>query len=161
MKKHVGLSVYVEINGELHVALQRRGLYDHENGFGLEVWAGGCQPLVHGGMESHESDPFEALKREGGEEVGREFMIEAVKYPTKLEDTEEAFFMATKMAIESLNLIRWHVSSGGLALLTEEELVKCKDLSCLEREKPVLSNVIAMFPHDLKFVKMGFDLYRK
>jgi hypothetical protein len=159
LRKHVGLSVYVEINGILHTALQKRGLYDHEDGFKDESWAGGLQPLVHGKMEDFDADPFQALIREGGEEVGKEFMTEVIKYPTRIEDSETAFCMAAKMELESLELIRWHVSSGGLVLLTEEKFNNTLNLKSLDSKKLVTS--IALFPDDLKFVMKGFELYRK
>lgn len=165
MPERVGLIVVTLIeNGaggeEKAAVLQRRGTYNFEKRK-PESYPGGCQLTVTGKIERSES-PSQALEREIGEELGREFRQNFFERDVTSKllffgETGERAVWGTFLCVSTLRQVTLHPSSGGFVLVSERGLQRVKDLSKCNKGRGVRrQNQIAMFSDELEFVKLAF-----
>lgn len=167
-KRSVGLIVTTteEYKPEQKAFLQIRGLYNVEKGF-PESWPGGCQVTVHGGCNPLEDD-FVALYREIEEELGLEAARILKEYMdtlsmTKIFTHEDEKKVVTTFAIRVpdlffLKAVRLHASSGGIRIVTKEDIPNIQDLTKFNRVEGVFDRrVVAMFPDELEALKKALE----
>lgn len=158
--KHVGLMLYVIINGILYAILQKRGEWNHEK-LTPESWPGGCQPTVHGKVEEGE-DLWDALHREVREELGFEFES-VLHYLSSLEGEGKYYKFEKDGNLYSVGLIlpedigrmQLSASTGGLKLISRKKMAGIINLKALPKDQPVSSSVVAMFEDDKKLLWSG------
>lgn len=159
-KRSVGLIVTTEIDGELVAILQVRGTFNPEK-MKPESWPGACQVTVHGGCNTGENES-DALMRETDEELGNDatdFIIPCLanaKIVFKAEDEKKAVTTTAMRVLnpDFLKAIRLHAGSGGIRLVSKDDLPKIQDLSKFDKTEGVIDRrVIAMFPDELEALK--------
>ena len=170
-KRSVGLLLVADIpyrNPRRTVILQRRGEFNQEKDWLPESWPGICQLTVHGRLRECE-DTTEGLEREVREELGECFANALKKFiKTKRSMTTLNSLYNSKESVVNfgiridqtlLDKIRLHPSSGGLILLTGDQLasVRVLDPSKFDKKLGVFErNAIVMWPEELQAVKFAF-----
>ena len=164
--KHVGLILYVTIDGVLYALLQKRGEYNHEK-MCPESWPGGCQPTVHGKVEEGES-PETALYREITEEIG-EKMFNGIQiipgFVRAISRTESfpedgAYFVAM-IHSKYIKDIQLGPSTGGLRLISFRQVVEngVIDIATLPKDQTVPHHITAMFSDYAHLLRFGFGYF--
>ncbi len=167
-KRSVGLVVLTDIPGMGVVAvLRRRGKINPEKDDFHESYPGGCQVTCHGKVKPEDDKEDEALLREAGEEIGQEaahkLLVQNRGRLTVLVDDREANAVTFGIFMpdpDFIHLIRLEVSSGGLELLPQSEIGNIRDLlrDFDKRTGVTDTNVIAMFPDEIKAVRLAFEI---
>ncbi len=176
MKTSVGFLAMTEVNGTLYAILQRRGEWNHEK-MAPESWPGACQVTAHGKIELGE-EFLPAVKREVAEELGSWFgeIVAGLNWfragnpqggdidvVTLYEDDKvrtEGFIIDNSY----LRGFRLQPSTGGLKLITKEEVMGIVDLTSSSYNKEVgvvTRSIVAMFPDEIKAVKKAFEVFGK
>lgn len=162
-KKHVGLMLFVILEGVLYAILQKRGEFNSEK-MGPESWIGGCQPTVHGKIEPGE-DELGALKREIKEEVGKMvldyFFDGPLPFGVLHEATisDEGCYFVGLVDPRLVNHISWGFSTGGPRLVNRKQAAKIVDLRSLPKGEVIDPKVTAMFVDDQKLLQFGIALF--
>ena len=175
-KQSVGLVITIEINGKVYAILQVRGTFNPEK-MGPESWPGACQVTAHGGVETGE-DTLSALMRELKEELGeiaarnitdyiavqqvaqQQPLIEVARHD---DDKKLAITFALHLPNpEFLKNVRLHAGSGGLRLITPDDVPEIHDLDSYDRHRGVINrSTIAMFCDEIKAVNAALRLQLK
>ncbi len=169
MKRSVGLLVAVRLEGELLIALQRRGKWKWKQGKLLpESYPGGCQALAHGGVEDGE-DFLTALMREVYEELGvrfRDIILHELDQNNLIllhsvlnQDQEvQTFGMLSQPYL--LDQIQFHAGTGGLELITRHQHLRNLLDPCFSKQYGVTDReTYAMFPDEAAAVHKAFAQY--
>jgi hypothetical protein len=167
VKKSVGLVVLTKIPGYggcpiTHAVLQKRGFWNTEHQR-AESYPGCTQVTCHGKLEDGE-DFLVALGRELREELGETFaeliLISGVSEVNN-EITEEKMvrnFRAT-VSLSDLRKIRLHPDSGGLLLVTADQLEDFVPItSQMKNTGPEYFHSVAMFKDEIQAVKMALEM---
>ncbi len=169
MKRSVGLLVAVRLEGELYIALQRRGKWKWKKGkLEKESYPGGCQVLAHGGLEDGE-DFLAALMREMREELGIRFRDVVLHehdrgnvqllHSIQTEEQEVQTF-GLQMEPYLLEVIQFHAGTGGLELVTRHHHLRNLKDPCFSKQYGVTDREIyALFPDEIEAVKKAFERY--
>lgn len=168
MKKSVGFLAFVEHEGMLLAVLQVRGRHNVEKELRAESWPGGCQVTIHGKAEPDEVLE-KALFREAIEEVGVaaaghiRSAVEKDHMELVYEHHEPEKIVLTYAAVlpyEFVQAIHWHASSGGLQLITEQQIALIEDLPSYGKTMGVLNRKdVAMFPDEIEAVRKAFEIF--
>jgi len=168
MKKSVGLILITAIpNNEevLMVVLQRRGQWNIEK-MAPESYPGCCQISVHGKLK-HNEEFYHGLFREGGEELGRNFImicqeklnLEEVSH--KCIDGEEILNFGAFIPAKLLRKIRLGPDSGGLDLVRGDNFLNgcvLKITEDMKRYGPPHGG-LAMFEDEIQDVKKALEMF--
>jgi ADP-ribose pyrophosphatase YjhB (NUDIX family) len=162
-KESVGLIIYAFFDGKLHAVLQRRGTFNVEK-MCKESLPGLCQVTVHGGLERDETMKI-ALKREMSQEISISRIPFTSLTQLRHEKNEKmetitygyVFQKGLKILLES---IRLHSGTGGVEIVTLEEIPSIKVLSNpvsdQEKLKGITDGSITMFTDERDALEEGF-----
>lgn len=166
-KRSVGLLVFTHLPEKGLVAiLQKRGKFNDETML-PESYPGGCQLTVWGSAKDNENYD-EALNREIGEEAGWVWTADFLtarhqgQRVAHLEDPVasggNASVWAAYLPAENIKHLRLGAATGGITLVTEEELPLIQNLKTdYTRERGVQNTeIIAMFDDSKEILKKGF-----
>jgi hypothetical protein len=164
---------------ELVEVLQIRGEENHETGW-PESYPGVCQPMVHGKVESGETE-LEALQREIKQEVGDNFFRlldtdnvqvytsdcapavgKVVETNRKQKPEKLIIHYAVEVPPHQINLIRFNASTGGLRYLRERNLIRVQDVNHHGYHKATgveSHSITVMFDDDFEAAKTAFTVF--
>lgn len=124
-----------------------------------ETWPGACQVSVHGGLEN-EDDFEQALFRETNEEmpgliVDPIGLTELYHEKNDKKETITYGFVSEKNLQELLLSFNLHSCTGGLKIITKDELSSIQELKD-EDKLGVTDGSIKMFLDEIKALEEGF-----
>lgn len=159
-KKTIGLIILT--NTEKAV-LQVRGDFNVEKDE-KETYQGASQLTVHGSIAKNESE-IDALLRETKEELGEEFanlvqgrsldLIELNKTENENMSVTNFGFRIVEKDLEKIKINER--TRASIRLISKDEISDIRELKPSDRESDIDKNEIAMFPDDIKAIKLAFE----
>lgn len=173
MKRSVGLVIITRIPdpqnpgpGKFMAVLQRRGTWNTEK-MKLESYPGCLQVTCHGKLEGDEGYQ-EALLRESCEELGKEFTtmlisdISFVELVHETNDEKSVITLGAFVPAEKLRFIRLGPDTGGLDLVSAEDVYDISELTSEFKEKgPEFRYTRIMFADEIQAVKKALEIIAK